>query len=116
MGCCLFAVDFIQGDEKGALKHLWIISSDFAAKYFIIVGRVSAIDSRSVQNEDQEFSAFDVAQEFKAESAVFVSPFDDSWNVGDVDAFVVFQLNKADIGLQCCEGVRGDLNLDISER
>ena len=61
-------------------------------------------------DHEQEYGvALDVAQEADAYAAAFVSAFDDARDVGHYERAVVVVLDNSQVGLQCGEGIVGNL-------
>ena len=71
----------------------------------IIRNRIAAFAAGHIENEEKHFAADDVAEELVSEAFVFVGSFDDSRDIGDREAAILWEINDAHNGVQGCKRI-----------
>ena len=81
---------------------------ELAADRAVIFDRVGAVDRLGLDQVDQHARAFDVSQEFVAQSGAGVGAFDQPWNVGHDERAIHIDRHDAEVGNLGGERIVGD--------
>ncbi len=94
-------VDLVGGDDLRPLRNLCIVRFQFFVDRIDILHRIASFRGSSVNNMQNQFCAFYMAQKFVPQPDALGSPLDQTRNISDHKAFGVFQIHHPQIGIQC---------------
>ena len=91
--CGFRQVHFVGNNACRLGSESGIVEAEFLAQRLVVVDRVSPFAARHIENKKEGFAANNVPQELVAQTAIFMSAFDQAWDVCHRDTPVFGKIN-----------------------